>query len=176
MILAACPIHIDTAPPRLLAQQELDSPLGRVLLARTEHGLAGLWFEGQKDHPGRLDAPWRQDDPLLAETAAQLAAYWEDPRVGFSLPLALHGTPFQCDVWSALLDVPAGRTRSYGQLAEGIGRPRAVRAVGAAVGRNPVSIIVPCHRILGSNGSLTGYAGGLDRKLALLGLEGVLLS
>jgi methylated-DNA-[protein]-cysteine S-methyltransferase len=169
-------VHLVTAPPRHLAWCELDSPLGPVLLARTAQGLSGLWLAGQKDHPGRIDAPCDPHDPLLREAARQLAAYWDDPLPGFRLPLALHGTAFQCSVWRALLDVPPGRTRTYRQIAEQIGRPAAVRAVGAAVGRNPVSIIVPCHRILGSDGSLTGYAGGLDRKIDLLGREGVLLA
>lgn len=157
------------------AQRRWPSPLGTIWAARTNAGLAGLWFaEGQKDAPDTLDAPVRDDDPLLLAVQAILAEYWRDGTLSWDLPLDLHGTPFQCEVWRALLKVPLGHTLSYRGLAERIGRPQAVRAVGAAVGRNPVSILVPCHRILGSDGRLTGYAGGLERKVALLRLEGVL--
>lgn len=157
------------------AQRRWPSPLGTLWVARTANGLAGLWFvDGQKDTPEAIDVPTRNDDPLLATAEAALVAYWRGAPLAWDLPLDLHGTPFQRAVWQALLKVPAGRTLSYRDLAERIGRPRAVRAVGAAVARNPVSILVPCHRILGSDGSLTGYAGGLERKVALLELEGVL--
>lgn len=153
------------------AQHTLASPLGEVLLARTDTGLAGLWFDGQKDHPGTLTAPQRPDDPLLADVARQLAEYFTGQRGVFDLPLDLHGTPFQRAVWQALLAIAAGDTCSYSDIARAVGLPSAVRAVGAAVGKNPVSIIVPCHRVLGRHGALTGYAGGLERKRALLGLE-----
>ncbi|WP_395141814.1 methylated-DNA--[protein]-cysteine S-methyltransferase [Schlegelella aquatica] len=156
------------------AQRTLPSPLGPVLVARTPRGLAGLWFEGQKDHPGPLCAPVVEDDRLLVEAQRQLDAYWMGRLRVFDLPLDLHGTPFQRAVWQALLAVPAGHTRSYRDIARDIGLPSATRAVGAAVGRNPVSIVVPCHRIVGSSGHLTGYAGGLERKVALLRLEGAL--
>lgn len=162
------------ANPLYTAQTTIASPLGPVLLARTAAGLAGAWFAGQKDHPGVIAAPEAPDDPLLREAAAQLADYWAGRRQRFELPLDLHGTPFQRDVWRALLGVSAGQTLSYSEIARQIGAPQAVRAVGAAVGRNPVSVVVPCHRIIGRDGSLTGYAGGLDRKTALLKLEGVL--
>jgi methylated-DNA-[protein]-cysteine S-methyltransferase len=158
----------------------LDTPLGPVTLAATDRGLAGLWFDGQKHHPGPLgpvDAPDdRGHPPVLAEAAGQLAAYFAGQRSTFTLPLDPHGTPFQQAVWQALLAVPHGRTCSYAQLAAAAGHPAAVRAVAAAIGRNPVSVIVPCHRVIGSGGSLTGYAGGLDRKRALLMLEGALRS
>ena len=157
------------------AQRRWASPLGTIWAARTAAGLAGLWFaEGQKDTPDTIDAPLRDDDALLQAVEVALADYWRDGTLAWDLPLDLHGTPFQREVWQALLKVPQGHTLSYRGLAERIGRPQAVRAVGAAVGRNPVSILVPCHRILGSDGSLTGYAGGLERKVALLRLEGVL--
>jgi len=153
------------------AQAIVDTPLGRVRLARTATGLAGLWFEGQKHHPGELAAPHRPDDPLLREAARQLQRYFDGALARFELPLDLQGTPFQRSVWTALLGVPRGRTCSYGELARAIGAPAAVRAVGAAVGRNPASLVVPCHRVLGRGGTLTGYAGGLARKRALLALE-----
>ncbi|HWP18326.1 MAG TPA: methylated-DNA--[protein]-cysteine S-methyltransferase [Burkholderiaceae bacterium] len=167
------------APTRALslacvAHRTLASPLGDILVARTGRGLAGLWFDGQKDHPGTLNVPVVHDDALLDEVERQLDAYWAGRLQVFDLPLDLHGTPFQLAVWHALLGVPAGRTRSYRDIAEEVGAPSAMRAVGAAVGRNPVSIVVPCHRIVGSSGGLTGYAGGLDRKVALLKLEGAL--
>lgn len=161
----------DRLNARCTAQRQLDTPLGRVCLARTARGLAGLWFEGQKHHPGELACPHRDDDPLLAETARQLGQYFAGERSAFDLPLDLRGTPFQQSVWQALLRIPAGSTRSYGEIAMAVGAPAAARAVGAAVGRNPASLLVPCHRVLGRDGSLTGYAGGVQRKRALLALE-----
>ena len=152
-----------------------ESPLGTMLLAATDRGLAGVWFLGQKHGPD--SSGWREDPehPVLREAVAQLRAYFAGERDTFELPLDLQaGTAFQQDVWKALLAIPRGATTSYAELARRLGRPQAMRAVGAAVGRNPVSIVVPCHRVLGSSGSLTGYAGGLERKTALLRLEGVL--
>jgi methylated-DNA-[protein]-cysteine S-methyltransferase len=159
---------------RCTAQARLPSPLGPMLLARTETGLAGAWFESQKWHPAELSAPERPDDPLLQEAATQIADYFAGRRAHFELPLDLHGTAFQQSVWRALCGIEAGATQSYATVARSVGAPQAVRAVGAAVGRNPISLIVPCHRVVGANGSLTGYAGGLERKRALLALEGVL--
>ena len=156
------------------AQAHVPSPLGPVLIARTEAGIAGLWFETQKWHPDSIDAPERPDDPLLRQAAEQIADYFAGRRARFDLPLDLRGTAFQRSVWRALCDIEAGATESYATVAQRVGSPQAVRAVGAAVGRNPVSVIVPCHRVVGTNGSLTGYAGGLDRKRALLALEGAL--
>ena len=161
----------DTIPSRCTAQMRYDSPLGPLLLARTEKGLAGAWFEAQKHHPAPIAAPLREDDPLLQRAARQLAAYFEGDASSFDLPLDLLGTPFQRAVWKELLAIERGNTCSYGDIARKLGSPTAGRAVGAAVGRNPVSVIVPCHRVLGSNGALTGYAGGLERKTALLRIE-----
>ena len=155
------------------AQTTVDTSLGPVLLARTATGLAGAWFEGQKAHPGALAAPRDDADPLLRDASRQLVDYLAGRRDGFELPLDLQGTDFQRQVWRALQRIGRGRTESYADIARRVGRPSAVRAVGAAVGRNPVSVIVPCHRVVGSDGSLTGYAGGLPRKTALLQLEGV---
>lgn len=155
---------------RLTAQMHIDSPLGPMLLARTEQGMAGAWFDLQKHHPGPLDAPERSD-VLLDRATSRLAAYFAGEALVFDLPLDLLGTAFQRAVWAELLRIDRGSTCSYGDIARRIGRPAAGRAVGAAVGRNPVSIIVPCHRVVGSDGSLTGYAGGLHRKTALLRLE-----
>jgi methylated-DNA-[protein]-cysteine S-methyltransferase len=153
------------------AQLTVDTPLGKLLLVRTAQGLAGAWFEGQKHHPGPIDAPERTDDPLLRRAADQLKAYFAGTSDNFDVPLDLHGTAFQRAVWRALLAIPSTTTSSYGAIAKAVGSAAAVRAIGGAVGRNPVSVIVPCHRVVGSDGSLTGYAGGLDRKRALLELE-----
>jgi methylated-DNA-[protein]-cysteine S-methyltransferase len=153
------------------AQTTIATPLGKLLLARTATGLAGVWFDGQKHHPAPLSVMRRPDDALLRRAADQLHAYFAGETLTFDVPLDLQGTPFQRAVWQALLAIPGGETRSYGEIAKALGATTAVRAVGAAVGRNPVSVIVPCHRVLGSDGSLTGYAGGVDRKRALLALE-----
>jgi len=154
------------------AQRRWISPLGPLLLVRTARGLAGAWFEGQRHHPPALDAPMVDDDPVLERAVVQLEAYFAARLRAFDVPLDLHGSAFQRAVWAVLLAIAPGTTCSYGSVARALGRPLAVRAVGAAVGRNPVSILVPCHRVIGGDGSLTGYAGGLDRKRALLRLEG----
>jgi len=158
-----------------IVQTRFASPLGEMIVAATPRGLAGLWFDGQKHLPAHAHWPHRPDHPLLAQAVAQLREYFAGERTTFDLPLDLQGgTPFQQSVWQALLAIPRGGTTSYGLLSQRIGRPAAVRAVGAAVGRNPLSVVVPCHRVLGADGSLTGYAGGLARKTALLQLEGAL--
>jgi methylated-DNA-[protein]-cysteine S-methyltransferase len=151
------------------------SPLGPMLLAASGEGLAGAWFRGQQHAPQRTH-DWQREPthPVLREAVAQLAAYFSGQRHAFDLSLDWRlGTPFQQSVWRALLGIPRGETRTYSALGLALGRPTAARAVGAAVGRNPLSVIVPCHRVLGRDGSLTGYAGGLDRKTALLRLEGI---
>ena len=154
------------------AQCTGDSPLGPLLLARTARGLAGVWFEHQQQHPSSVwNVTTLAQDPLLLRTKQLLERYFAGEAVAFDVPLDLHGTPFQRSVWQALLRIARGRTSTYGDIAAQLGTPRASRAVGAAVGRNPVSVIVPCHRVLGAGGALTGYAGGLARKLALLDLE-----
>ncbi|WP_427913215.1 methylated-DNA--[protein]-cysteine S-methyltransferase [Ramlibacter sp. MMS24-I3-19] len=151
------------------------SALGPVLLAATSQGLAGLWFEGQRHHPDTAGWPLDASHPVLVAAAAQLDEYLAGQRTTFDLPLDLqHGTVFQQSVWRALLAIPHGASTSYAELGQRIGAPGAARAVGAAVGRNPLSVVVPCHRVLGAGGALTGYAGGLDRKTALLRLEGAL--
>ncbi len=163
-----------------LARRVVHTPLGPVLLAASDTGLAGLWFQGQRHDPqaawrGLGHQPEQASHPVLREAEDQLHEYFDRRRHFFSVPLDLsHGTPFQRQVWQALCGIPAGRTVGYAALAAQVGSPAAARAVGAAVGRNPVSIIVPCHRVLGTGGALTGYAGGLARKQALLQLEGAL--
>ena len=153
------------------AQCRVDSPLGPLLLARTVAGLAGVWFDDQQHHPAAWTARHAPADPLLRRTAQQLSRYFDGEPVRFDVPLDLHGTVFQRRVWQALLRIERGATRTYGEVAAMICAPAAARAVGAAVGRNPLSIIVPCHRVLGVGGALTGYAGGLGRKVALPELE-----
>jgi methylated-DNA-[protein]-cysteine S-methyltransferase len=156
----------------LVAQARFDSPLGTLTAVATEHGLAGLWFDGQAHHPGPLSATDDARQRWIAQAREELAAYWRGELARFGVPLDLLGTPFQQAVWRALCAIAPGATRSYGEIAQNAGVSGAARAVGAAVGRNPVSIIVPCHRVIGRDGSLTGYAGGLERKAALLQLEG----
>ena len=145
----------------------VDSPIGPLLATADEAGaVSGLWF----DRPP--SGAWRRDDHAFADLRAQLDGYFAGELREFSLALAPAGTAWQQLVWAALMDVPYGETMSYGELAARVGRPSACRAVGAANGRNPISVIVPCHRLVGSNGSLTGYAGGLERKAWLLQHEG----
>jgi methylated-DNA-[protein]-cysteine S-methyltransferase len=164
-----------TPHPHLTAQSRLETPLGPLTAAATDLGLAGLWFDGQAHHPGPLAVPLAPLHPMLQAAARALAAYFDGVELAEAdqLPLDLHGTAFQQAVWQALLALPRGSTCSYGEIAIAAGSPAAVRAAGAAIGRNPVSILVPCHRVLGRDGSLTGYAGGLPRKQALLTLEGI---
>lgn len=159
-----------------LSALRIDSPLGPITLAASAQGLCGLWFEGQKHSPTQAQRQqWSSDasHPLLQNAAAHVLACLNGQPLPWKGPLDLSaGTPFQQSVWQALLHIPTGQSQTYGELARQLDRPQAVRAVGAAVGRNPVSIIVPCHRVLGAGGQLTGYAGGLWRKKALLQLEG----
>jgi methylated-DNA-[protein]-cysteine S-methyltransferase len=161
--------------PDTLICTTVDSPLGPLLIAASPAGLAGLWFKDQQHRPSDdTIARWRVDahHALLQRAAQQVAGYFSGQGKGFDLPLDLTaGTAFQQAVWHALLTIPAGQTASYGEVAQISGRTTAVRAIGAAIGRNPIAIVVPCHRVLGANGSLTGYAGGLARKSALLALE-----
>ena len=160
-----------------IVQTRVESPLGTITIAASVHGLAGLWFEDQRHLPPELIGqpawPVAADHPVLTQVSQQLAAYFLGESTTFNVPLDLAcGTPFQQSVWLALQAIPSGGTLSYSEVSARIGKPAAVRAVGAAIGRNPISIIVPCHRVVGANGALTGYAGGLDRKTALLKLEG----
>ncbi|MGM9428253.1 methylated-DNA--[protein]-cysteine S-methyltransferase [Hydrogenophaga sp. MI9] len=162
--------------PNPCLQKVVATPLGDLRLLASPQGLAGTWFVHDQRHGPSAErlASWPtvEQHPVLDDAARQIAAYFQGKRPRFAIPLDLaQGTAFQQDVWRALLEIPAGQTTSYGALARHIGRPNAVRAVGAAVGRNPLSIVVPCHRVLGANGALTGYAGGLERKRALLLLE-----
>jgi methylated-DNA-[protein]-cysteine S-methyltransferase len=150
----------------------MPSPLGPLTLVATDRGLAAVLMETER--PGRV--PVRLDrrvpsHPWLVAAERQLVDYFAGRRTAFDLPLDVTGTPFQLSVWAALRTIPFGETRSYAQIAGQIGRPRAVRAVGAANGRNPLSIVTPCHRVIGAGGALTGYAGGVDAKRFLLDHE-----
>jgi methylated-DNA-[protein]-cysteine S-methyltransferase len=151
----------------------IESPLGRLLLVATDaDSLVGLYLENQKYLPS-IAADWHQVNnlPLFILAASQLDEYFHGDRSEFELPLAPVGSTFAMSVWQELQRIPAGRTRTYGEIARSIGRDGAARAVGAAAGRNPIAIIIPCHRAIGANGKLTGYAGGLDRKQWLLDRE-----
>jgi methylated-DNA-[protein]-cysteine S-methyltransferase len=154
-----------------LAQTRVASPLGDLSLVASAQGLLGLWFDDQQHHPGPLTAGVDAANAHLLEASAWLDAYWRTGRSTRALTLAPVGTPFQTDVWLALRRIDDGATCTYGDVAQTVGRPQAVRAVGAAIGRNPLGIIVPCHRVIGRDGSLTGYAGGLARKQWLLAHE-----
>ncbi len=173
--------RVQNTGPRVLAQTRIHTPLGPLLLTTTAQGLAGAWFDDQAHHPGTCDAPEDPAHPVLRATALAFQCYWDKGAQAAAqalhrLALDPQGTPFQQAVWRALLAIPPGQTTHYGAIAQGLGRPEAARAVGAAVGRNPIAVLVPCHRVLGRDGSLTGYAGGLPRKQALLKHEGVQLA
>ena len=147
------------------------TPLGRVLVITAGDELIGLHFDGHARTP-QLGGRTNGSGATLTAVADQLDEYFRGVRTGFELPIRLEGTPFQLAVWSALRDIPFGQTSTYAEIAARIDRPRAVRAVGAANGQNPISIVVPCHRLIGANGDLTGYGWGLERKRTLLELEG----
>ena len=149
----------------------VDSPLGALTLVSQDGLLVGLYQENQRYRPAD-DALGKRDDAGFGSLVEQLDAYFTGGLQRFDVAVNPHGTQFQRRVWTALTQIPYGSTTSYGQLADSLGAPRAVRAVGAANGRNPISIVVPCHRVVGASGSLTGYAGGVDRKRWLLDLEG----
>ena len=155
-----------------LVYKIMESPVGKLKLVASDKGLVAILWENGSPRRVRLSelVPSEQH-PVLVEAERQLGEYFAGSRKTFSIALDMRGTPFQKNVWEALLAIPFGETRSYGQLAKQLGNPRATRAVGAANGRNPVSIIVPCHRVIGSSGKLTGFAGGLETKAHLLSLE-----
>ena len=153
----------------------LSSPIGELLLTSDGKSVTGLYMQNQK-HGAARTKDWKRDDAALKQPRAQLQAYFAGTLREFKLPLAAAGTPFQQRVWRALCEIPYGETISYGELARRIGRPGAARAVGLANGRNPISIVVPCHRVIGKAGDLTGYHWGLTRKRAILGWEAGVLS
>lgn len=148
------------------------SPIGEIMLTSNGRALTGLYNENARHSPS-VSAAWEENDGLsIFETAKlQLREYFDGERTAFDLKFETGGTPFQQEVWNQLLKIPFGETLTYGEIARQIGRPKAVRAVGAANGKNPISIMIPCHRVIGLDGALTGYAGGLERKSFLLSLE-----
>jgi methylated-DNA-[protein]-cysteine S-methyltransferase len=150
----------------MTAYTTIDSPIGEILLTGEGGALTRLYMS-----PFEIDPAWDHDPDALAEPARQLAEYFAGERTEFELELAPAGTAFQQRVWALLLEIPYGETTTYGALADELGNPRTVRAVGLANGRNPISIVVPCHRVIGADGSLVGYGGGLERKRALLAHE-----
>lgn len=155
-----------------LVHKDIDSPVGTLRLVASDAGLVAILWPNER--PGRVPlGPTTEDagHPVLVRAAGQVTDYFAGKRRAFDVPLDFRGTDFQRSVWHALLTIPFGETRSYAQIAQQIGRPTASRAVGAANGRNPVSIIAPCHRVIGTNGTLTGFAGGLEAKRMLLELE-----
>jgi methylated-DNA-[protein]-cysteine S-methyltransferase len=148
----------------------IPSPIDELLVLSDGHALQGLYMQAGRK-PLKIDPRWRRDDTAFTEVSSQLDEYLDGRRRGFELPFALKGNPFELRVWSALCEIPYGETASYGEIARALGEPRAARAVGAANGRNPIAVIVPCHRVIGADGTLTGYGGGLERKRLLLDLE-----
>lgn len=153
-------------------RKTMASPVGKLTLVASEQGLAAILWQDDNPDRVRLGAVSDDDDhPVLQETERQLHAYFAGDLKAFTVPLDFRGTDFQKKVWNALLTIPFGQTRSYGEIAHQIGKPSASRAVGAANGKNPISIIAPCHRVIGSTGRLTGFAGGLAAKQVLLDLE-----
>ena len=156
--------------PRSLFHTSIDSPIGELLLLGDGEELHGLYMQGGRK-PARIAPRWKRSAAPFADVRAQLREYFAGERSAFETPLALHGTPFELKVWRALVEIPYGETASYGEIAARVGRPSAARAVGLANGRNPIAVIVPCHRVIGADGTLTGYGGGLERKRLLLELE-----
>lgn len=158
------------APKETVWYDYLSTPIGNLLLAADAKGLREVWFETGK-HKKEPDPQWQRNAAKVTFAAKQLKEYFAGERQDFDLPLHPIGTPFQVNVWRALANIPYGATISYGELARRIGQPQAVRAVGAANGRNPLPIVLPCHRVIGADGSLTGFGGGLPTKRFLLAME-----
>jgi methylated-DNA-[protein]-cysteine S-methyltransferase len=162
-----------TISPQTISCKTISSPVGPLRLYADDRGLIAILFQNESPDDFNVSlANEKPDHPVLRETERQLQAYFAGKLKTFSLPLDARGTDFQQQVWDALQTIPYGETRSYAQIARQIGRPKATRAVGAANGRNPLPIVVPCHRVIGANGTLTGFSGGLTAKTRLLALEG----
>jgi methylated-DNA-[protein]-cysteine S-methyltransferase len=156
--------------PATVLTTQIDSPVGTLTMTAVDGRLASLHMDDQRHAPAP-SPDWVRDDAAFAPVIEQLEAYFAGELTEFDIPLAPAGTPFQLEVWEALRTIPYGETMSYGELARQVGRPGASRAVGLANGRNPIGIIIPCHRVIGADGSLTGYGGGLERKTWLLDHE-----
>ncbi len=160
---------LQTPSPQLF-YTNIESPIGELLLLGDGHTLHGLYMQdGRK--PTRIASQWQRSAAPFTDIEAQLGEYFAAERVTFDIPLTMKGTEFERSVWQALQEIPYGETVSYGEIARRVGQPSAARAVGLANGRNPIAVVVPCHRVIGANGTLTGYGGGLERKRLLLELE-----
>lgn len=163
----------------MISYIEHRSPIGVLLIAATDAGICGIYFEEHKHFKGKdgwLENPMQAAAQHLMKAATQLDEYFDGRRTEFDVALDMTGTEFQRGVWTALTEIPFGKSVSYAQHAQGLGNPKALRAVGSAIGKNPVSIIVPCHRVIGTSGAVTGYAGGVERKRFLLALENIAVS
>ncbi len=145
--------------------KEINSSIGKLAITTSDHAVLSIIWEAEEDHHTT------SNHPLITATEKQLTEYFHKTRHTFDIPLAFHGTPFQNDVWNALLEIPYGTTLSYADIARKIGRPKAVRAVGTAIGKNPLLILIPCHRVIGSNGNLSGFGAGVENKALLLNIE-----
>jgi methylated-DNA-[protein]-cysteine S-methyltransferase len=170
-IIPAFSGHSQGVPMQTLFYHEFETTVGILKLFATDAALVGITWQHEPIKPAWVQATKKSTHPLLQKAAQQLTQYFEKKRTSFDLPLTFNGTPFQQAVWQALLNINHGATTSYAQIAHAIGNPKAVRAVGTAIGANPLPIVVPCHRVIGSNGSLCGFAGGLATKKLLLHLE-----
>ena len=159
----------------MIRYTRIPTPAGTLYAAAVDGAITGIYFEKQQYFP-RITGDWKEDanDPVLRECAKQIGEYFDGKRTDFDLPLAPEGTDFQQRVWKQIAAIPFGKTITYAELAKRAGAEGSARAAGAATGRNPITLVVPCHRVVGSDGSLTGYAGGLPRKTRLLEIEGVL--
>ena len=160
--------------PRETVWEDVASPLGPLTVLASDHGVYAIAFESDRTEQAKINLPRAEDHPIINAATEQLAMYFEGTLKVFDLPLDLRGTNFQKRVWELLLEIPFGETRTYGDLARALGNADASQAVGAANGKNPVAIVVPCHRVIGASGHLTGYAGGMEKKRFLLTHEGVI--
>ena len=160
--------------PRETVWEDVASPLGPLTVLASDHGVHAIAFEGDRTEQAKTNLPRAVNHPIINEVVEQLAMYFDGTLKVFDLPLDLRGTDFQKRVWKLLLDIPFGQTRTYGDIARTLGNVEASQAVGAANGKNPVAIVVPCHRVIGASGHLTGYAGGMEKKKFLLTHEGVI--
>ena len=160
--------------PRETRWEDVASPLGSLTILASDNGVHAIAFEGDRTEQAKINFPRAADHPIANAAVGQLAMYFEGTLKIFDLPLDLRGTDFQKQVWKLLLEIPFGETRAYGDLARELGNAGASQAVGAANGKNPVAIVVPCHRVIGASGHLTGYAGGMEKKRFLLTHEGAI--
>ena len=167
-------LHILKQLPRASVWEEAASPIGPLIVLASDNGILAIAFENERTDQAKINLPRAVNHPIINAAVKQLAMYFDGTLKVFDLPLDLRGTDFQKRVWKLLLKIPFGETRTYGNIARTLGNAGASQAVGAANGKNPVAIVVPCHRVIGASGHLTGYAGGMDKKKFLLTHEGVI--